>query len=153
MLTDIDISSARMTDSARRVVDRAEEEALRRGDAFLLNEHILRAFARVEWDMFAEIMRDVRVSPHQFRRALDDEVPSDPSPPGNQLKAAPATKLLFKLALQHASRAGRPAIEAADLFCASFEETRSVAVSIIRRDGVEPRVLTSRIASRIRDHQ
>jgi ATP-dependent Clp protease ATP-binding subunit ClpC len=153
MLTDFDMSSKKMTQSARRVVDRAEEEALRRGDAFLANEHIFRAFAHVEWDMFAEIMRDVSLNPHQVLRALDDQERTGSQASGSELKVAPATKLLFKLAMQHASRAGRPAIEAADLFSATFEETQSVAVSIIRRDGIEPRVMTSRIASRVRDHE
>jgi ATP-dependent Clp protease ATP-binding subunit ClpC len=153
VLTDIDISSNKMAESARRVVDRAEEEALRRGDAFLANEHIFRAFAQVEWDMFAEIMRDVSLNPHQVLRALDDQLRTGPSAPGSELKVAPATKVLFKLAMHHASRAGRSVVEAADLFGAIFEETRSNAVSAIHRDGVEPGVMTSRIASRIHDYE
>ena len=153
VITDLDISSNQMAESARRVIDRAEEEALRRGDAFLANEHIFRAFAQVEWDMFAEIMRDVSLDPRQVLRALDDQPRTGPPTPGSELKVAPPTKLLFKLAMQRASRAGRKVIEAADLFCAVFEETRSTAVSILRRDGVEPRVMTSTIAGRIRDYE
>jgi ATP-dependent Clp protease ATP-binding subunit ClpA len=153
VLTDLDISARQMTESARRVVDRAEEVALRRGDAFLANEHIFRAFAQVEWDMFAEIMRDVSLDPYAVLRALDDQPRTGPATPGSELKAAPTTKLLFKLAMQRASRSGRSAIEAADLFCAVFEETRSIATSIVHCDGVEPRVMTSRIAGRIRDYE
>ncbi len=36
---------------------RAVEEALRREHAMLGNEHIFLAFAQVEWDTFAEVMR------------------------------------------------------------------------------------------------
>ena len=73
--------------------------------------------------------------------------------PGRELRVAPATKLLFKLALLNARRSGRQAVEAADLFAAIFEETQGTPVSIIRRQGVEPGVLVSRIASRMRDFE
>ena len=39
-----------------------------------------------------------------------------------EMRVSPATKLVFKLALHHASRAGRQTIEGADLFAAVFEE-------------------------------
>src|SRR5213079_547536 len=51
----------------------------------------------------------------------------------------------------HASRAGRQTIEAADLFSAVFEETQGVPVSILRRHGVEPEMLVSRLNTRMRD--
>ncbi|HSL22105.1 MAG TPA: ATP-dependent Clp protease ATP-binding subunit, partial [Vicinamibacterales bacterium] len=60
---------------------------------------------------------------------------------------------LFKLALLHASRSGRNAIEATDLFSAIFEETQGIPVSIIRRHGIEPEALVSRLATRMRDHE
>jgi ATP-dependent Clp protease ATP-binding subunit ClpC len=53
--------------------------------------------------------------------------------------------------LHHASRAGRQTIEAADLFSAIFEESQGIPVSIIRRHGVEPEMLVSRISTRMRD--
>jgi hypothetical protein len=65
---------------------------------------------------------------------------------------APATKLVFKLAFHQASRAGRQTIEASDLFSAIFEESQGVPVSIIRRHGVEPEILVSRVATRMRDN-
>jgi ATP-dependent Clp protease ATP-binding subunit ClpC len=74
-----------------------------------------------------------------------------PSFAGRELRVSPATKLVFKLALHHASRGGRQSIEAADLFSAVFEETQGVPVSILRRHGVEPEVLVSRLNARMRD--
>src|SRR5204862_529495 len=68
-----------------------------------------------------------------------------------EFRVSPATKLVFKLALHHASRAGRQVIEAPDLFSAIFEESQGVPVSIIRRHGVEPEVLTSRLNTKMRD--
>src|SRR5205809_4089339 len=101
--------------------------------------------------MFAEVMRDVELNPHTILQAIEEHLHMMPSFAGRELRVSPATKLVFKLALHHASRAGRQTIEAADLFSAVFEETQGVPVSIIRRQGVEPEVLTSRLNTKMRD--
>src|SRR5205085_1600017 len=84
-------------------------------------------------------------------QAIEEHLHMMPSFAGRELRVSPATKLVFKLALHHASRAGRQTIEAADLFSAVFEETQGVPVSILRRHGVEPEVLVTRLTTRMRD--
>src|SRR5579864_6768373 len=148
---DLDISPSKIGETAQRIVDRAIEEARRREHALLTNEHIFLAFAQVEWDMFAEVMRDIELNPHTILQAIEEHLHMMPSFPGRELRVSPATKLVFKLALHHASRAGRQVIEAADLFSAVFEETQGVPVSILRRNGVEPELLVSRLNARMRD--
>jgi ATP-dependent Clp protease ATP-binding subunit ClpA len=148
---DLDISPSKIGETAQRIVDRAIEEARRREHALLTNEHIFLAFAQVEWDMFAEVMRDIELNPHTILQAIEEHLHMMPSFAGRDLRVSPATKLVFKLALHHASRAGRQTIEAADLFSAVFEETQGVPVSILRRHGVEPEVLVSRLNTRMRD--
>jgi ATP-dependent Clp protease ATP-binding subunit ClpA len=148
---ELDISPSKIGETAQRIVDRAIEEARRREHALLTNEHIFLAFAQVEWDMFAEVMRDVELNPHTILQAIEEHLHIMPSFAGRELRVSPATKLVFKLALHHASRAGRQTIEAADLFSAVFEETQGVPVSILRRHGVEPDVLTTRLSTRMRD--
>ncbi len=152
-MEDFDIPQNKLAESAERVVDRALDEARRREHALLTNEHVCLAFAQVEWDMFGQVMRDVELNPHEILQALDEHLRLVPSVPGRELRVAPSTKLLFKLALMHASRAGRHAIEAMDLFSAIFEETQGIPVSIIRRHGIEPEALVSRLATRMRDHE
>ena len=112
-----------MAETAQRIVDRAIEEARRREHALLTNEHIFLAFAQVEWDMFAQVMRDLELNPHTILQAIEEHLHMMPSFAGRELRVSPATKLVFKLALHHASRAGRQTIEAVDLFSAIFEET------------------------------
>jgi ATP-dependent Clp protease ATP-binding subunit ClpA len=148
---DLDISPSKIGETAQRIVDRAIEEARRREHALLTNEHIFLAFAQVEWDMFAEVMRDIELNPHTILQAIEEHLHMMPSFAGRELRVSPATKLVFKLALHHASRAGRQTIEAADLFSAVFEETQGVPVSILRRHGVEPEVLVTRLNARMRD--
>src|SRR5688500_19850028 len=138
-----------MAESAERVVDLALEEARRRDHDLVTSEHVCLAFAQVEWDMFGQVMRDVNLNPHEILQALEEHLRVLPSVPGRELRVAPSTKLLFKLALLHASRSGRHAVEATDLFSAIFEETQGIPVSIIRRHGIEPEALVTRLATRI----
>ena len=148
---DLDISPSKIGESAQRIIDRAIEEARRREHAVLMNEHLFLAFAQVEWDVFAEVMRDIELNPHTILQAIEEHLHMMPPFPGPELRVSPATRLVFKLALHHASRAGRQTIEAADLFSAVFEESQGVPVSILRHHGVEPGVLVSRLNARMRD--
>jgi len=150
---DFDIPQNKLAESAERVVDRAVDEARRREHALLTNEHVCLAFAQVEWDMFGQVMRDLELNPHEILQALEEHLRLLPSVAGREVRVAPSTKLLFKLALLHASRSGRHSIEATDLFSAIFEETQGIPVSIIRRHGIEPETLVSRLATRMRDHE
>jgi ATP-dependent Clp protease ATP-binding subunit ClpA len=101
--------------------------------------------------MFAQVMRDLELNPHAVLQSLEEHLNVVPAFAGRELRVSPAAKLVFKLALHHASRAGRQVIEAPDLFSAIFEESQGVPVSIIRRHGVEPELLVSRISTRMRD--
>jgi ATP-dependent Clp protease ATP-binding subunit ClpA len=148
---DLDISPSKIAETAQRILDRSVEEARRREHTQLTNEHLFLAFAQVEWDTFAEVMRDVELNPHAIFQAIEEHLQLVPSTPGRELRVSPATKLVFKLALHHASRGGRQSIEAGDLLSAVFEETQGVPVSILRRHGVEPDVLVSRVGARMRD--
>src|SRR5262245_22511476 len=150
---DFDIPQNKLAESAERVVDRALEETRRREHGMLTNEHLCLAFAQIEWDMFGEVMRDLALNPHEILQALEEHLRVLPTAPGRAVRVAPSTKLLFKLALLHASRSGRHAIESSDLFSAIFEETQGIPVSIIRRHGIEPEALVSRLATRLRDHE
>ncbi len=152
-MEDFDIPQNKLAETAERVVDRALEDARRRDHALLTNEHLCLAFAQVEWDTFGQVMHDLELNPHEILQALEEHLRLLPPAPGRELRVAPSTKLLFKLALLHASRCGRHTIEAMDLFSAIFEETQGIPVSIIRRHGIEPEALVSRLATRMRDHE
>src|SRR4051812_39546977 len=96
---DLDISPSKIAETAQRIVDRAIEEARRREHALLTNEHIFLAFAQVEWDMFAEVMRDIELNPHTILQAIEEHLQMMPAFAGRELRVSPATKLVFKLAL------------------------------------------------------
>jgi ATP-dependent Clp protease ATP-binding subunit ClpC len=148
---DFDIAPSKVGESAQRLMDRAVEDARRRHHAVVGNEHLLLAFAQGEWELFAAIMRDFDLSPQAILQAIEGEILRQPRLTTRELRVSPASKLVFKLAFHHATRAGRQAIEAADLFAALFEDSQGLPVAIMRRAGIEPESLVSRITSRVRE--
>ena len=151
MVDQLDIPKERLGESANAVLARAVEEARRRDHPVLTSEHICVAFAHVEWGTFASVMEELRIDGDQVRRALEEHLRQMPGRAGSGLRLAPATRLLFKLALLHATRFGRQAVESGDLFSAAFEESQGAAVAIVRRYGVEPEKVMSRVGARMRE--
>src|SRR5215467_1454429 len=94
---------------------------------------------------------DIELNPHTILQAIEEHLHMMPSFAGRELRVSPASKLVLKLALHHASRAGRQTIEAVDLFTAVLEETQGVPVTILRQHGVDPELLGSRLNARMRD--
>ncbi|HEY5617805.1 MAG TPA: ATP-dependent Clp protease ATP-binding subunit [Vicinamibacterales bacterium] len=150
---DLDIPQNKLSEPARRIIDRASEESRRRGHALLTSEHLLLACALVEWELFAEVMRRVDVNPHELLREIDDHLRSAESLTGGDVRMAPTTKLVCRLALHSATRAGRQALDAADLFVALFEETQGVAVSILCRHGVDSDAVVTALNTRMRERE
>ncbi len=150
-MEDFDIAPGKIGDSGQRLADRAVEEARRREHAVVGNEHLLVAFAQSEWDLFAQVMRDFDLNPHAVLHATEAELARLPRVPARDLRVSPASKLVFKLAYHHATRAGRQTLEASDLFAALFEDSQGVPAAVMRRAGIEPESLVSRITSRVRD--
>jgi ATP-dependent Clp protease ATP-binding subunit ClpA len=140
---DFDIAQSKMGESAQHVIDRAIEECRRREHGLLSNEHIFLAFAQADWDTFSQVMRDLELNPYGILHGLEEHVRALPTSSGREPCIAPETKLVFKLAVLQATRAGRQAVNSSDLFAAIFEESQGVPVSLIRSHGVEPEVLVS----------
>ncbi len=148
---DFDISPTKIGETAQRLTDRAVEEAKRRNNQELLNEHIFLAYAQIEWDTFADVMRDLELNPHTILSAIEEYLHKLPTYVNRDLKVSTSTKLIFKLALHRISREGRQTIESGDLFNSIFDETKGVAASILRRHGVEKELLQERFTARMRD--
>ena len=88
---DLDISPSKIAETAQRIIDRSFEEARRRDHSQLTNEHLFLAFAQVEWDTFAEVMRDVELNPHTIFQAIEEHLHLMPAFVGRELRVSPAT--------------------------------------------------------------
>ena len=101
---DLDISPSKIADTAQRIIDRAIEEARRREHVLLTNEHLFLAFAQVEWDTFAEVMRDVELNPHTILQAIEEHLHMMPSLAGRDLRISSQTGSGKTLAIGFALR-------------------------------------------------
>ncbi len=88
-MEDFDIAPSKIGESAQRIVDRAVEESRRRDHAVLGNEHIFLAFAQVEWDMFAQVMRDLELNPHAVLQSVEEHLNVVPAFAGRDLRSRP----------------------------------------------------------------
>ncbi len=147
----LDIPAGQLAQNARRILDRSVEDARRRDHAWLTTEHLFLAFAQVEWDTFSALMNDVGLNPQGVLQAVEEHLRRLSPQPGEPLRVAPQTKLALKIAMHHASRAGRQSIEGPDVFSAVLEEAQGVPAAILRRHGVEPDLAVSRLSARMRD--
>jgi ATP-dependent Clp protease ATP-binding subunit ClpA len=96
-------------------------------------------------------MHDAGANPQQMLRAVDEQLRRIPPGAAPEVRVSPTTKLVCKLALQHATRAGHPGVEASDLLLALFDDTRGVLAAIVRQFGLQPAALAARFEARVRN--
>jgi ATP-dependent Clp protease ATP-binding subunit ClpA len=150
---EFDIVRSKIGQSAQRIVDRAVEEFRRRDHVLLGNEHLFLALVHLERESVSEALLDVEVNPGDVLKMLHEHLQMLPAVPGHELRVAPSTKLAFKLALHQSARVGRQTIEASDLLSAIFDQHEGVPASIVRRHGIDPELLASRIIAGMRDNE
>jgi ATP-dependent Clp protease ATP-binding subunit ClpA len=150
---DLACLDGKLNAATQRVVERALEESRRRDHALLTTAHMWFAVANTEWDLFASTLCGVEVNPRDVLRGIEEHLQLVPAQGGGKLRVSPPMKLVCRLALHHAARAGRSTVEAVDLLLALFDEPQSVPVAILRRFGVEPDVLASRLEAHFRERE
>ena len=149
----LDIPPGKIGESTQRTIDCAAAESRRRGHGELTSGHLFLGFTHVEWTLFADVMRDVNVNPQAIVVAVEDALTLIPSSNSVSLHVPETTRLLAKLALHRATRAGHQSIESVDLFGAIMDDTHGVPVAVLRNHGVEPGILTSRMMARASEQE
>jgi ATP-dependent Clp protease ATP-binding subunit ClpA len=146
-VTDLDIPAARIGDSGQQVIERAIDAARRSGHPTLTCDHLFLALAEAQWDLFAAIARDARLSPHAVIAAIEVQLRRLPVSRG-PLRPSRAATLVCWVALEHATFAGRASLEACDLFVALLEEDSGVGALMLRRHGVHRDTVVARFDER-----
>lgn len=144
-MEDLDIDSTKLAEGAVRLLDRAEDEARRRHHDLLSSEHLFVAFARVEWALYARVIRDVSINPDDLLRAVDSLIVTKPDAPRQAVKVPPPTQAMLRLAVSEAARQGREVAEAYDVFAALFEDRRGGPTLMVQRFGADPGAVVARL--------
>jgi len=149
-VSDLDIPPAKIGDAALQIIDWAAQMARRCEHATLTSEHLFVAVAHVDWSLFRDVLRGVGVNHNAVLAAVEEHLRLMPSG-GGEPQASPTAKLVCRLAVQHAKRAGRQAIESTDIVLALFDQRRGATASIFRQQGIDPDVVMTRLQARARE--
>jgi ATP-dependent Clp protease ATP-binding subunit ClpC len=142
---DLDIDSTKLAEGAVRLLDRAEDEARRRHHELLTSEHLFVAFARVEWTLYARVMRDLSLNPDDLLREVETLITMRADAPRQPVRVPPPTQALLRLAVSEAARQGREVAEAYDVFAAVFEDRQGGPTLLVQRLGGDPTALVARL--------
>ena len=110
LVDDLELPAGRISESAQRVIERAALESRRRGHREVTGDHLFLALAQGEWNLFAEVMRAVDLNPQAIVVGVEEALSALPSVEGVEVHVAPDTRLLARLALHRATRAGHQAM-------------------------------------------
>lgn len=124
--------SGKFSPSAEVLINRAMEEASRRGFD-LEPEHIFIAWTQKEWGLFSKIMKDFKVtSPSHLIRAIEQKLNPPILTSNRVIKISKVTAYLFKIAFVMVQKSGRNRIEPTDLAYCVFEINDSLPAVILR---------------------
>jgi ATP-dependent Clp protease ATP-binding subunit ClpA len=152
-VNDLEISPTKIGDTAQRVIDRAIDSSRRRAHTILSTEHVFLACAQVEWDLFVDVMRESGIDPQATLDAVEEYLRRLPCDASHEPEVPAETKLIFRVALHHATRAGRVAIAAVDLLAALFEDIHGTAALFLRAHGVAPDGMADKLRARLREQE
>ncbi len=145
---ELDLPPGKLTEAVQRVIERATLESRRRGHAGVTGDHLFLALAQIEWQVFVDVAREVGLNPRVILAEIEEGVSAGPL---DGALVAPDVRLLARLALHHATRAGREAIAPADLFAALLDDTHGALASAFRRHAVDAAEVGRRFAVVLRE--
>jgi ATP-dependent Clp protease ATP-binding subunit ClpC len=129
----------RFTPRARAAVNRAEEEAKRRGEAQVLPEHVLLGIVDEGQNLALSVLVGLDVEPDDLRSELLASMPDAGKPKKRHVPFGKSSKKVLELALRESLAFGHNYIGCEHLLMAVLREEKSVASKVLRRMGVEER--------------
>src|SRR5437868_12905426 len=136
-------------DSGQRILEYALSESRRRDQNYVAVEHILKALADEEAELFNSTMRDLALDPHSVRMVIDRRLEMSRQHVGKGFRIAPDTTDLFKRAMERARAQGRKTIESTDIFTALSQDERGLLVEVMRGLGASPEAVVENVRARV----
>ena len=124
------------SDEARRVLNRAQEEALRLRHAFIGTEHLLLALAREEGGTAAQALAELGVKPARLRRAVEAVVERGNARVAGGIELTARARRAIELAVAEAQRLRHDYVGAEHLLLGLVHEREGVAAGVLQSLGV-----------------
>jgi ATP-dependent Clp protease ATP-binding subunit ClpC len=148
-MTDLGAYKDKFSDSGQRILEYAMSESRRRDQNYVAVEHILKALADEESELFNATMRDLSLDPHSVRVVIDKRLEMSRQHIGKGFRIAPDTTDLFKRAMERARAQGRKTIEATDIFTALSQDESGLFVEVLRGLGASPEAVVENVRARV----
>jgi ATP-dependent Clp protease ATP-binding subunit ClpC len=148
-MIDLGAYKDKFSDSGQRILEHALNESRRRDQNYVAVEHILKALADEEAELFNATMRDLAVDPRMVRLQIEKRLEMSRQHVGKGFRIAPDTTDLFKRAMERARAQGRKTIESTDIFTALSQDERGLFVEVLRGLGASPEAVVENVRSRV----
>ena len=139
----------RFTESARKVVVLALEEAVARGDTEVRAEYLLVGLAREDQSGAAGILASVGVDAANLRAALGPAAGADEDSGGRQVPFTAEAKAVLERAARNGSRAGPGSIDTEGLLLGLLDAAPERAIGVLRGLDVDVEALVRELRTRI----
>ncbi|MDT5123667.1 MAG: ATP-dependent Clp protease ATP-binding subunit ClpC [Acidobacteriota bacterium] len=148
-MIDLGAYKDKFSDSGQRILEYALDESRRRDQNYVAVEHILKALADEESELFNATMRDLTIDPHTVRVVIEKRLEMSRQHVGKGFRIAPDTTDLFKRSMERARAQGRKTIEATDIFTALSQDERGLLVEVLRGLGATPEAVVENVRARV----
>src|SRR5687767_2452084 len=106
--------SDKFSESGRRILEGALDEARRREQYYVSPEHILYVLITEETDLFDATVHNFSINPKEIRLNIEKRLENSRRHTGKGFRIAPETTEIFKYSMDKARSEGRRTIEASD---------------------------------------
>lgn len=131
-MSNLEIYNQRFADSGQRVFARALNGAQRRGQNYVVVEHLIEALVVEEGRFLQLLMYLLKIDPDQIQTLIAKRLESFPQQASGKLRLAPATIVLFKQAWEVARNDHRLKIESFDLILALARDERGLLIELLK---------------------
>jgi ATP-dependent Clp protease ATP-binding subunit ClpC len=143
----------RFTDTARRVVVYAKEEALLLDHDHIGTEHILLGLTHDDTDTAVQILQEAGVDLASARTAVEASTGRGPQPPAGEIMFTPQAKKVLELSLREALQLGHNYIGTEHILLGLLREGEGGGAQVLKRHGVEFDEMRQRVLTELRAGQ
>ena len=126
----------RFTESARKVIFYAQEEAQKFGEGYVSTEHIFLGLLREDHTTAAQVLAQMNVDPKRIREEVEKQLPQGDVRPSHDMTLTPRAKRVMDLAYDEARQLQNDFIGSEHLLLGLCREGDGLAGRVIARFGI-----------------
>jgi ATP-dependent Clp protease ATP-binding subunit ClpA len=138
---------SRFTESGRRVLENAIEEARNENKNYVSEACLIKALSLGESRLLSILLNTLNIALHDFALHLEKGLKKSPQHTGEGVRISPEVNEVFKRALARARAYSREAIDATDIFVSLSQDDDGAFIEVFKSTGAD----LSRIRETVRE--